>query len=183
MGRKEGKALTPISRAGKSSDQFGFTLIELSVVLIILSIVLGMTLNFMGASFLQNDFKKDVRQFQGLVNQLRQEAMLKQKPLRLVVTIGSSGLSDTNSYVILSGQEAYGSEPDPKPLFSEQVTILGVKKNDQAMITSDKASITFTPQGLIEPARFFVMADGTRYTLSLEPFSSRIEFKESEQFL
>ena len=175
--------MTPISRAGKSNDQFGFTLIELSVVLIILSIVLGMTLNFMGASFLQNDFKKDLRQLQGLINQLRQEAMLKKKKLRLVLSLGSGGQMGGGTYVIQTAEEPPDAEKDPKPLFSEGVTVLGIKLDDEILATSRRIPITFTPQGLIRPFQLFVMAGNTRYTLSVEAFSSRIEIEESEQFL
>jgi len=175
--------LTRTSRAGRSSDQSGFTLIELAVVLIILAAVLGMTLNLMGSSFLQDDFKKDLRQLQGLISQLRQEAMLKKKELRLVLGLGSAGQTGTGTYIIQTGQDAPDGDKEPEPLFSGEVTILGIKLDDEILTTLDRVPITFTPQGLIRPFQLFVMAGGTRYTLSVEAFSSRIEIEESEQLL
>ena len=175
--------MTPTSRAGRSSKQSGFTLIELSVVLIILAIALGMTLNLMGSSFLRDDFKKDVRQFQGLVNQVRQEAMLKKQFLSLNISLGSPGQAGSGYHVTPTRQVAPDSDPDNKPLFSDRVTILGIEKNGRVMTTAEQVSIAFTPQGLIEPFQLFVMAEDARYTLSVEAFSSRIGFEESEQFL
>lgn len=175
--------MTRTSRAGRSSEQSGFTLIELAVVLIILATVLGMTLNLMGSSFLQDDFKKDLRQLQGLISQLRQEAMLKKKEHRLVLGLGSAGQMGAGTYVVRTGPDDPDEDKEPELLFSKDVTVLGIKLDDEILTTTQKVPITFTPQGLIKPFQLFVMSGDTRYTLSVEAFSSRIEIEESEQFL
>ena len=162
----------------------GFTLIELAVVLLILAIGIGIAVPTMESLSLGNARKANLRRLQGLVNELRNQAQLEGKAKQLVIQLSSIQGSEQGKYWIRTqGQKELTSsekEAAAKTLLTGSVRLLGVQKGDGPVQSSGEASISFLPQGLVEPASVYVLLDGKTQRIAIPPFSANLRIKEVE---
>ncbi len=168
-------ALTRTSATGTCSDAAGFTLIELSVVILILSIVLGASLNLFHSGMIGNDFKNNLRGLQALFSQLRYEAVLQNTPQELTIDLDHPG------------QATYWLSPEPeegkkKKLLKDAFKLAGLKKDNKPLQTTGLARIRFLPQGLAEPTLFYLRDKNKRHVVQLQAATARLRVRQNQDF-
>ena len=167
----EGRASWP------DSSSSGFTLIELAVVLAILAVVLGLTVNLVESAFYGNDLKSSLRRLQGIVNAVRYEAMLDGRSYELVIETHSMSQPGRSQYwtVPVSETEPEGSIRKRFVFRPGSARLVRVETESQKSTDSSSARLRFSSNGLAEPARFHILAGGQAHVLVQEPFITRLE--------
>lgn len=153
----------------------GFTLMEIMVVLLILSLTMGLSIASIQGGFGGSDFKTNLRRMQALFTDLRHQAMLDGKPQ--VLHLSLDGL-DQAEYWREDKEKQKAESPDKKPLLTGDTTLMGIKIGSKPRQDSGQARITFSSRGLAQPARFYLQDKGRRTTLILQAFSPELKVEE-----
>ena len=167
--------------AGKSSEPRGFTLLELAVVLLLLTVVLGLVLPEAASLLPDSDLRTSSRRVGGAVAEARNEAMLGGRIWELVLDLESGTF-----WIAAVGGEAEGGTPgeasNPRPrkrTLAGEVRFLDVRKGQDESRNTGLVSIRFHPKGLVEPALIHLSGRGNRVqTLSIKPFSGRLSIQD-----
>ena len=169
------KGTTRISRAGSSNSASpGFTLIELAVVVLILSIGLGLTLPMVKAGLMGNDFKAALRRLQGIVSEARYQAVMQRKPLTLTVSFPGRAEGRATYHVKPAGGEGETKSAGSRPLFRGNARLAALEKGNDPPRSSGEAGLRYLAQGLAEPAIFHLVADDKKYLVKQQAFSPRL---------
>jgi prepilin-type N-terminal cleavage/methylation domain-containing protein len=167
--------------AGKSSEPHGFTLLELAVVLLLLTVVLGLVLPEASSLLTDSDLRTSSRRVAGAVAEARNEAMLGGRIWELVIDLESA------TFWIAPVSDAAGGETAPevgKPgprlrKLAGEVRFLEVRKGQDESQNTGRVAIRFHPKGLVEPAVIRLGGRGNRMqTLSIKPFSGRLSIQD-----
>lgn len=168
------------SRAGKYSKTSGFTLVELTVVILILGIGLGMMTPYIDLDFFGNDFKTSLRRLQGIVNELRYEAMISKKAHTLTIEFSNKEQDSKSRYWISTNNTKKESENkkqeerNKRDLFKNDARLVAVKIMNQSPKTSGQANIRFLPKGMVQPSKLIVNSKGEKYVITIQSFSPKI---------
>jgi prepilin-type N-terminal cleavage/methylation domain-containing protein len=169
------------SGVGRSNDPNGFTLLELAVVLLLLTVVLGLVLPEASSLLTDSDLRTSSRRVAGAVAEARNEAMLGGRIWELAIDL------ESNAFWIApvgdgeeggTSAEAGKSQPRKRTLAGE-VRFLDVRKGQEESRNTGRVSIRFHPKGLVEPAVIHLGGRGNRVqTLSIKPFSGRLSIED-----
>lgn len=165
------------SRAGKFSNPRGFTLIELTVVILILGIGLGLTISYVQQNTFGNDFKNTLRRMQGIVNELRYQAMLSRKTQVLALEL--AGANSKTKYWIFPQEEEKTGERQKRDLFKNNMQLLAVQIQNKDPQTSGKAKIRFHPKGMAEPSKLLVSNGKEKSVIIIQSFSPKLLVRKS----
>jgi len=166
---------------GRSTDSNGFTLLELAVVLLLLTVVLGLVLPEASSLLTDSDLRTSSRRVAGAVAEARNEAMLGGRIWELAIDL------ESNAFWIApvgdgeeGGTPAQAGKPGPKRrTLAGQVRFLDVRKGQDESQNTGRVSIRFHPKGLVEPAVIHLGDQGNRVrTLSIKPFSGRLSIQD-----
>lgn len=170
----------PISPAGISIRQAGFTLIELVLVVSLLAMVSLLSLPLMMD---QGDSaqRRSLRRMAGVVKQLYNEATLTRDEHLLTFDFDHNNLLAHR----LHGsdgrieKESFGKETSLKPLRLQQVDIEG-----KGSFRSGQVSVRIFPLGWMEQTQVtLVSEDGTTTRLVFSPLTGSTKINESRQTL
>jgi len=161
--------------AGRSSEPHGFTLLELAVVLLLLTVVLGLVLPEASSLLTDSDLRTSSRRVAGAVAEARNEAMLGGRIWELTIDLESGAF-----WIAPVGDAEQGGKAGPrKRTLAGQVRFLDVQKGQDESQTAGQVSIRFHPKGLVEPAVIHLGGRGDRVqTLSIKPFSGRLSIQD-----
>jgi prepilin-type N-terminal cleavage/methylation domain-containing protein len=157
-------------RPGKS----GFTLIELMVVMLLISIVMAVAIpKFMGGA-LQDPVKKVSRWINNTARTLRVTAVKQQKQHTLVVDLSDNRFwavtEDMNEEALMQAREKAFSLPKP-------IRIAAVLFPDNERINSGTAEIHFYPGGYSDRVLIDMENDDSqRFSYLIEPLLPRVKF-------
>jgi prepilin-type N-terminal cleavage/methylation domain-containing protein len=155
------------------SDGKGFTLIELMVVMLLITIMLGVTIPRLDSSLLQDPRKKTTRWLINTVNALRAATMEKQKSHALVVNVNENRLWIMDAEM---DEEALTEAEKKAFTLPGGMRIMEVRFAGKESVGSGNALITFYPGGYSDQAAINIeSADAERFAYKVEPLLPRIK--------
>ena len=166
----------PTCGVGRSNEPSGFTLVELAVVLMILTVVLGLVLPEASSFLFRSDLKASSRRLAGAVAYTRSQAMLEGRLWELTLDL------ETNSFWAAAVEEE-GSSSDldtvKKRTLAGEVRFMDVKKLPNETKRAGRVALHCNPKGLVEPAVIHLAGPGKQIqTLIIKPFNGRIVVRE-----
>jgi prepilin-type N-terminal cleavage/methylation domain-containing protein len=180
-GRKVARVRMRTCGVGKSSDSNGFTLLELAIVLLLLTVVLGLVLPEASSLLTDSDLRTSSRRVAGAVAEARNEAMLGGRIWELTIDL------EANTFWIApvgdgeeAGTSAQAGKPEPKRrTLAGEVRFLDVQKGQDQSQNTGRVGIRFHPKGLAEPAAIHLGDQSNRVqTLGIKPFSARLSIQD-----
>lgn len=161
---------------GLKKNSGGFTLIELSLVIILMGFILSLTIPRIRDTLLTDDFKSTSRKIIGTIKWLRNRAVSENKDFTLMFDF------ESNSYWFESGDmtelERMAAREQAYVL-PENVRITGILFKDEEEKTTGETSIRFSKQGYIRPSIIHLGAeDGRKFTFVLSPFLGKVKVLE-----
>lgn len=156
----------PISGAGNSTR--GFTLIELTMVLFIVGLTLGLVLPGMDKVFSGDPLRITVNRVLSGANQARNQAMLDREPWRLIID-ASQSLDTEDATFLNQDDHTLLLRPEEGTRFRDVILI-----RTGEVIEGERVDLVFLPNGLAEPALIHCLADDGRIqTIYLKSFNPR----------
>ena len=161
----------PMSQTGASINRSGFTLIELMVVIVLLSLV-----SFISLPLLENRSEGNerlmLRRISGIVKQLYNEATLTRDEHLLTVDFSRNSLS---AFRLRSKSELIEKEPFGKEIRLEPLQIKQVDIEGKGTFQTGMVSIRVFPLGWVEQARLsFDKESGGEVTLEFSPLTGSV---------
>lgn len=164
--------MTSEHNAGKTSRS-GFTLIELMVVMLLISIILAVVVPRFDGGPLQDPEKKLSRWMINMVRDLRATAIQKQSIRALVVD-----LSDQRMWVIHEGmsEEEAAAAAEKGFKIDDSMRIVNVQYPDREPIAIGTTEIRFYPAGYSDRVLIhFENSDADRISYLLEPLLPKVK--------
>ncbi len=172
MERKGERDTMRILKAGNYNKNYGFTLFELIIVLLIISMMLGLVAPRIFSGIFRSDLDKSSNAIISLVDETRSRSMLTRESRFMII--------DQDQQVIRVVDEI----PDEFGLFSDNGTSYELKNvliKDVFTGVSlsqgpQKVNIEFFPNGLVNPFMIHLIDDNdNQKTILIKPFNPRAE--------
>lgn len=160
-----------ISETGRSNDCRGFTVLEILIVLLIFSLTFALVLSGFESGFLGDDYKRNLRFLQDLLNDIRYRAVLEQETEHLMIELDESG---QGRYWVGSEEPEFEKKVRKKPLVQGSIRLYGVQKSNGTPINSGVISIAFLPQGLAEECTFFLEGEEAGLAVTMQAVSPQV---------
>jgi prepilin-type N-terminal cleavage/methylation domain-containing protein len=181
---------TPCNKRFKAA----FTLVEIMVVLAIMGLVLGLAVINFRAINQKEPLEQAVSDVEGLCRRARSEAIVKSRPMDLIIDSGSGLLRlatapnsvntlDPESGVLMATiEEAVAIDQASLPSNVELEIVVPEDALDSE--TPGVVVIRFYPNGTAEPLEALIMmSDEGVYTMVLDPVTGRLRVREGEDGL
>ncbi len=180
----EGGKESPLPRGerikvrGDLSHSKGFTLIELTVIIVILGVMLSLIIPRLG-ELGEANLKRSARHLTGMIRFLRDEAQAKKSSFRLRFDVAEGRYWTEVLTLNLSEKTAefrrYSSEMGTEGSLSGQTTLRDVKVASHP----DDPYIEFSPTGWVEHSLIHLRdGDGRDFTLLVNPLTGNTELRE-----
>ncbi|MBW2172071.1 MAG: prepilin-type N-terminal cleavage/methylation domain-containing protein [Deltaproteobacteria bacterium] len=154
----------------------GYTLIELTVVILLIGLTVVLTVPKFRYSLLTDDLKSSVRRMIGTIRTLRNEAVRERQAFMLHFDLETNRLWVESAKA--SDEELAEAQSNSFQL-PEGVRIMDVWSWGRGKETSGETAIRFTEKGYVEPSVIHLKAmDGREFTLILSPFLGKVEVLE-----
>jgi prepilin-type N-terminal cleavage/methylation domain-containing protein len=154
----------------------GFTLIELTMVILLLGMFLSLTIPRLGDSVLKDSLKNSSRKMIGYITELRNMAIRDNIDYYLSLDIDSNRLWIEPA---ITDVEELEDIQERAYTFPEKVRIIDILFRDEGEKTSGIISIRFTREGYIRPSIIHLGSkDGREFTFVLHPFLGKVELME-----
>lgn len=156
-----------------SDSTKGYTLIELSVVIFLVALMMGLTIPRFRYTLLTDNLKSSSRKLIGLIKDLREEAIQEQKPVILHFDLESNLLwKDTPD---MTEEEQVLARENALSL-PAGVRILDVWFKGRGKKMTGEASILFSKKGYVQKSAIHLGCEDDReFTLLLSPFLGRVK--------
>jgi general secretion pathway protein H len=160
---------------GRCSAAHGYTLIELSVVVLLIGMMLVIAVPRIRESVLSDDLKTVTRRLVGASRELRNEAVREQVDYLLHLDLAHPGFW------------VYSADTTPEKLaeirkkattFPGGVTIEDFCRPDAEKQTEGDAEIRFHRQGYVDPAVLHLKKDDRVFTVVFQPFLNKVTVYE-----
>ncbi len=146
----------------------GYTLIELSVVVLLIGMMLLIAVPRVRDTLLNDDLKATTRQLVGASRELRNEAVREQVDYILQLDLNQPGFW---TYSADTTAEKRAEIRKGAIRFPEGLRIAGVRHPEEERKTEGEASIRFFRKGYMEPTVVHLVKDDRAFTLVFNPFS------------
>ena len=151
----------------------GFTLIELTVVVVLIGIILTLTVPRFQTAIVTDDLKATTRKMVGMIKGLRDEAIREQRVYFLHFDlesnrfwIDSTGMTEEER--ARAAEKAY--------TLPGRVQVLDIWSSSKGKKMTGQTAIRFSKKGYVQPSAIHLGADdGRKFTLVLSPFLGRVE--------
>lgn len=156
------------------ASRSGFTLIELMVVMLLITIVLGVAIpKFSGGAF-QDPVKKLSRWMINTVRNLRSAAIQKQIVQALVIDLDNRRMWMIDDQM---SEEALASASDKALTLADGLRVVDVRFPGQDPVTSGTTEVKFYPAGFSDQALIHLQNDDTeRFSFLVEPLLPKVKF-------
>jgi prepilin-type N-terminal cleavage/methylation domain-containing protein len=154
----------------------GFTLIELSVVILLAGLLITLTIPRFQTLAISDHLKSTTRKLVILIDNLRNEAVRNHRDYKLVFDLSENSYWIENSEMTeLDRLTAH----EDRSNFPEDIKILDILFIGGEKQTSGEVSILFYRKGYIQPSLIHIADDSKReFTISLSPFLGRAKVME-----
>jgi len=171
-----GKRSSPCGMQRGNTGSGGFTLIELTMVILLLGMFLSLTIPRLGDSVFKDSLKNSSRKMIGYITELRNMAIRDNIDYYLSLDIDSNRLWIEPAVTDVEEREDI---QERAYTFPEEVRIIDILFRDEGEKTSGIASIRFTREGYIRPSIIHLGSkDGRKFTFVLRPFLGKVELME-----
>jgi prepilin-type N-terminal cleavage/methylation domain-containing protein len=181
---REAKARMPMSTAGNLNNKQGllrrnrgFTLIELTMVILITGFFLSLTLPRLRDVALSDTLKNAVRTMTSRINEVRYQAIKDKQDYLLTYEFGTKAFWADSAD--LTDEERAAAKKASFTLPSD-VRVSDISFRDGDRKTAGTVKIRFTKEGYIVPAAIHLSSeDGRQFTLVLRPFLGDLDVLEN----
>jgi prepilin-type N-terminal cleavage/methylation domain-containing protein len=183
MGSREEREKKRMSIAGKLRNRLwfirypgGFTLIELTIVILLMGFMLSFTLPRVRDVALSDNLKSTVRLLTSTIKELRYQAIKDNQEYFLKFDFASKKFWSDSPYLseddrAVALKNAFSPPPD--------VSVIDICLKDDKKYLSGTISISFSREGYISPSVIHLGSeDGRQFTLSLRPFLGNVDVLE-----
>ncbi len=182
-------ARMPMWKAGTLNSpsrcrQDGFTLIELTVTLLLITIIVGITLPRIGDAIYSTNLKHSVRQLRAVITLARSKATLERIPRRVVCDMTEGEIRvEREMRDEEAGQVIFNYEPDTSLMMRTYRLPKGVKIEDVITETGEKetsgaAHLRIAANGLVTGNFIHLRKGEQQYTLHINPLTGRVTIEE-----
>src|SRR5215470_11080832 len=167
-------ATMPILKAGVYRDEHGFTMVELSMVLLVLGIVMAIMLPRFAGTLERQQLRSTINVMHGTVRYLQAYAALTKRVYRLTFDLDRQVMSVCYYQGETCTPEA--SRELREYVLPATVRVLDVVSPQGAKTRAGEAATHFHPTGLAEPSLIHLGTDSNqKATLVIEPFAGRVK--------
>ncbi len=151
----------------------GYTLIELAVVVVLISLFLALSIPRFQYAMVTDDLKTTTRKIIGLVNGLRNEAIREQKSYVFHLDLEGNRLWIESDGM---GEEERALAREGAFKFPQGVRILDIWRRGKGKKVDGEAVIRFSKKGYVQQTVIHLGSeDGREFTLELSPFLGTIK--------
>ncbi len=168
----------PTSTAGKLNKlnkQRGFTLLELTIVVLLLSLFAALTIPVL-SRFGRDDLAWSSRRIAGTVQFLFNEAAISGREHRLAFELQQNRM--TAVLVEKNGETVSLERWEKRLILPENVKVKDVHIAGRGVFSSGSANIHFLPSGFLEESLIHLSDTEKDMTLRLNPFTGATEVRE-----
>ena len=156
--------------------QEGFTLIELTMVIILLGFMLSLTLPRLRDVALSDNLKNTIRKMTAMVNEIRYQAIKDNTEYYLIYDFGSNQFWVDSPY--FTEEEHFAAKEGAFSLPSD-IRVIDIYFKGGEQKSDGAIYIVFSKEGYIIPTIIhFGSNDGRRFTFVLRPFLGDVEVLE-----
>jgi prepilin-type N-terminal cleavage/methylation domain-containing protein len=153
----------------------GYTLIELSVVVLLVGVMLLIAVPQVRDTLLNDDLRAATRQLVGTARELRNEAVRGQVDYLLHLDLDRPGFW---TYSADTTAEKQAEIRKGAVRFPEGLRIAGVRHPEEVRKTEGEAVIRFLRKGYVEPTVVHLVKDERTFTLVFNPFLQAVGVDE-----
>jgi general secretion pathway protein H len=153
----------------------GYTLIELSVVVLLIGMMLLIAVPRVRDTLFNDDLKAATRQLVGASRELRNEAVREQVDYILHLDLNQPGFW---TYSADTTAEKRSEIRKRAVLFPEGIRIAGVRHMEEVRKTEGEASVRFFRKGYVEPTVIHLTKEDRTFTLVFNPFLQTVSVYE-----
>jgi prepilin-type N-terminal cleavage/methylation domain-containing protein len=154
----------------------GFTLIELTVVVVIIGLTMALTMPRFRYSLLSDNLKASTRRLATLITSLSKESVQEHKDYLLFFDLSGNWYWTENPGMTEEGRLIAREQAVSLP---GGVRLLDIKKKGDEIRTTGEIPIMITKKGYIQPATIHLGSDSGRvFTLYLKTFAGKAEILE-----
>lgn len=163
----------PVNPINPRNTTGGYTLIELTVVVLLIGFFLALSVPRFQSALLTDDLKTTTRRIVGLLNSLRDEAIREHKVYMVRIDLGSNRLWIEFDGM---GEEERALARERALKFPEGVRFLDVWRRGTEKKVDGETTIHFSEKGYVEQSIIHLGAeDGRQFSLVLRPFLGTIK--------
>jgi prepilin-type N-terminal cleavage/methylation domain-containing protein len=168
---------TGIRKAPHRLNHRGFTFIEITVVIFLIGLIIGLAMPRVRDAFLTDDLRRTCRKMIGLMKELRNEAIRENKAYFMHFDLdGNRFWVDSTS---MSEEEQARAREQASSL-PEDVRVVDVWFRGKGKTVGGETSIRFSNKGYVPQSAIHLSSeDGRSFTLELSPFLGRVKVLES----
>jgi general secretion pathway protein H len=153
----------------------GYTLIELSVVVLLIGMMLLIAVPQVRDTLLNDDLKATTRKLVGAARELRNEAVREQVDYILHLDLNQPSFW---TYSADTTAEKRAEIRKGAIRLPEGIRIAGVRHAEEATKTEGEASVRFFHKGYVEPSVIHLVKDDRAFTLVFNPFLQAVSVYE-----
>jgi general secretion pathway protein H len=153
----------------------GYTLIELSVVVLLIGMMVFLAVPRVRDNLLNDDLKATTRQLVGAARELRNEAVREQVDYVLHLDLAQPGFWTYSADATAEKQSEIRKEAIR---FPEGIRIADVRRPEEARKTEGEAFIRFFRKGYVDPTVVHLVKDDRAFTLVFNPFLQAVSVYE-----
>jgi prepilin-type N-terminal cleavage/methylation domain-containing protein len=153
----------------------GYTLIELSVVVLLVGLMLLIAVPQVRDTLLNDDLKTATRQLVGAARELRNEAVREQVDYLLYLDLNQPGFWTCSADTTAEKQAEIRKRA---VRFPEGIRIAGVRHPEEVRKTEGETSVRFFRKGYVEPTVVHLVKDERTFTLVFNPFLQAVGVHE-----
>jgi len=162
---------------GCNTNQDGFTLIELIVVISLMGLMLFFTLPRLGDNPFLEDSKQSSRWLIGKVQTLKERAIREQKQHSLHFDLDSGRIWETNES--MSAEDIENAALNSSYSLPDDLRIIDIEYPHKGKTYSGQAEITFYKAGYTDKVLVHMQEEESYLSFLIEPFLANVQFFES----
>ena len=171
-----GRLNSPYKIQDWNAGKRGFTLIELTMVILLLGMFLSLAIPRLRDSVLKDSLKNSSRRLIGYITEMRNMAIRDNVDCYLMFDLDSNRLW-IDSTLMEEEERIYSRET--AYTFPDEVEIIDILFRDEGEKTTGETGIRFTREGYIRPSIIHLGSeDGREFTFVLSPFLGKVELLE-----